>query len=426
MNEEAVKETDEKEKCPTCGTELVDDACPKDGCGFKKKKKTDDSAPTTTLVSRTDVYEDDWNFSFRETPEGYLMGKAVVTNIGVFPYVMADGTIQYELRPPEEVFSPESMWSLKGKPITNDHPGENVNVDNIQKYAIGKTDGDPEFDSYHLIIGLTFDNKEAIQQIRAGKRALSCGYTTELEWKSGNYLGTHYDCIQRRIRYNHISLVEEGRAGDAARIRIDSADAILVHSKEEDPMEKSLRTITLDNADYQAEDKVIEALNAARTRSDELQTKLDENDKAKSAIEAERDSLKEKVDALQKQIDAKKDSVDRSEVDKLVKARIALLDVARKAEVQVADSATDKDIMIAVIKKQAPAAKVDGASDEYIQTRYQIVVEDMETAIAQKNDAGNRELAAPDKAGRTPVCDVAASHERYAKRFLGEKVDGGK
>ncbi len=53
---------------------------------------------------------------------GYLVADAFPTRTGVFKYVKADGTITRELRAPEEVFRPESLESLKHRPIIDEHP----------------------------------------------------------------------------------------------------------------------------------------------------------------------------------------------------------------------------------------------------------------------------------------------------------------
>lgn len=417
---------EEKEKCPKCGAELEDGACPKDGCGYKKKKKTDSSEAT---VLRGDVYEDDWNFSFRDTPEGYLMGKAVVTNIGVFTYMNSDGTVRRELRHPDEVFNFDSMWSLVGKPITNDHPDVMVTAENIRDFSVGKTEGNPIFDPYHLAIGLVIDEPETIQQVKAGKRALSCGYSCNLDWTPGNYLGTPYDAVQRNIRYNHLSIVDKGRAGDAAKIRIDSVDSSIIHHAQEvkedvQVAEKTMRTISLDSVDYQAEDKVIDAYNASIATSKDLQAKVDSLASEKSAVEAERDALKEKVVSLQKEIDGKKNTVDASEVDKLVKARLALLEVAKKADVDVNDTMSEKDIKIAVIKKMAPSAKLDGANDSYINTRFEIVCEDMEAQAKSDVESNVRKIASPEAPEKK--VDAEASRQAYIDRMLNPKKSGGK
>jgi hypothetical protein len=416
---------DEKEKCPNCGTELKEEACPKDGCGYKKKK-TDSSAPN---VVRGDVFEDDWNFTMRDTPEGYLEGKAVVTNIGVFTYLNSDGTVRRELRHPDDVFSPESAWSIKGKPITNDHPAVLVTADNIREYAVGKTEGDPIIDAYHLAIGLVIDDKDTIRQIKEGKRALSCGYNCKLDWTPGTYLGVQYDARQFDIRYNHLSVVDRGRAGDAARMHIDSVeDSLIIHAKtdhKEVPVaDETMRTISLDSVDYKAEDKVIDAYNASVAKSVELQSKIDGLTSDKSTVEAERDALKEKNAELQKQIDEKKDSVDVSKIDELVKARMALLDVAKKANVEVTDAMSEKDIMVAVITAKAPKVKLDGKDDVYIKTRFEIVCEDMAEQETADAETKIRKVNEPKKDEKK--VDAEASRQAYIDRMLNPKKDGGK
>ena len=60
--------------------------------------------------------------AFTKTPEGFLTGRAIVTNVGVFTYRNKDGGITRELRPPEEVFAVDSLNSLKLKPVVNNHP----------------------------------------------------------------------------------------------------------------------------------------------------------------------------------------------------------------------------------------------------------------------------------------------------------------
>lgn len=409
------KEGPEEGECPARNGE-----CTEDGCGYKKKKKADSAV---ARVNRVDVYDDDWNFTFRTTDEGYLVGKAVVTNIGVFTYLNGDGTVRRELRLPDEVFSPESMYSLKGKPVTNDHPDERVTVENIKKYAVGKTDGDPMFDSFYLSIGLVFDDKDTIEQIKNGKRALSCGYDCELEMKSGTWMGVDYDAIQRNIRYNHISLVDRGRAGDAAIIRVDSADtsSYTVHKIKEEvvQMADNLRTISLDSVDYKADEKVIEVYQASLAHADELKKSLDSVTAEKSALVAEKDALAEKLNVLQKDYNEMKENhVDKSEIDNRVKARIDLYEIARKAGVEYKDSDSDKDIMIAVITKLAPKAKLDGADDIYINTRFKIVVEDMDELKADIAAEAARVINTPVNQEPVKKVDAEASRQAMKDRLL--------
>ena len=61
---------------------------------------------------------------FERTTEGFLKGRAIVTSGGVFTYKRADGSLQRELRLPEEVFALATLESLKLKPVTLNHPTE--------------------------------------------------------------------------------------------------------------------------------------------------------------------------------------------------------------------------------------------------------------------------------------------------------------
>ena len=83
--------------------------------------------------------------------DGFLKGRAIVTNVGVFTYVLADGSIRRELRPPEEVLdSLESRQSLAMRPITNGHPENMVTSENVDQVKVGFTGEDIRRDGYHL------------------------------------------------------------------------------------------------------------------------------------------------------------------------------------------------------------------------------------------------------------------------------------
>ena len=96
----------------------------------------------------------EWMISkFDTTEEGFLKGIASVTNIGVFPYLKADGSWEWELRHPDDVFAQESLDSLKMKPITNDHPTELVTPENIDKYQVGNIGNDiRSWDGIHVAV----------------------------------------------------------------------------------------------------------------------------------------------------------------------------------------------------------------------------------------------------------------------------------
>ena len=193
------------------------------------------------------------NISRRE-PEGYLLCLNVPVartgyqeylpeELGLPPSVISTkdpegprGEISSPLqvfRPEEEVFSPETISSFEGMPVTNDHPPDGVDIENIRRLQMGHAHnirrGTGE-ESDLLLADLVITDPHLIDLILAGKREISCGYTYELSRENGQY-------IQRKIRGNHIAVVDAGRAGHRVSIR-DAKSQITERSTK--PMKKNL------------------------------------------------------------------------------------------------------------------------------------------------------------------------------------------
>lgn len=118
-------------------------------------------------------------------------------------------------RSPEEVFNPVSMRSMNFKPLTDNHPSDNVTPDTVGSLQKGFMTnirrGTGEFDGC-LMADIVVTDPYVIDEIRSGrKRDLSVGYTADIEEENGQY-------VMKNIRGNHIALVDAGRAGNA-RIR---------------------------------------------------------------------------------------------------------------------------------------------------------------------------------------------------------------
>lgn len=160
-----------------------------------------------------------------ETPEGFLICHDVPINrVGVQDYNGyelnmngADSARTFKvLRPPREVFDAASLASFEGKPITDNHPPENVTPDNIHAFARGHAQnvrkGTGGNEGYS-IADLYITDPQLIEDVKNGKREISCGYTYDLfPNKNGTF-------EQRRIRGNHIAVVDEGRAGHRVAIK---------------------------------------------------------------------------------------------------------------------------------------------------------------------------------------------------------------
>lgn len=84
-----------------------------------------------------------------------------------------------------EVFSKRSLESFSKIPLCVDHSPEPVTAANWKKYAVGTRGDEVLRDGQRLKIGLKITDKNAVDAVRAGKRELSVGYSTELVWGDG-------------------------------------------------------------------------------------------------------------------------------------------------------------------------------------------------------------------------------------------------
>ena len=163
------------------------------------------------------------------TSEGYLVDRPILTSTGIFEYGNPDGSVRRELRLPEEVFDPDSLASYAGKPVVVTHDAGLISKDNVHENQIGTilTQGYRDGDDVRaqIIIHDTDEMKDS------GLKELSLGYNLDLDETPGEWNGEPYDAIQRNIRINHLALVREARAGEQARLNIDSRESNLKGAK---------------------------------------------------------------------------------------------------------------------------------------------------------------------------------------------------
>jgi hypothetical protein len=403
---------------------------------------------------------------FTKTPEGFLTGRAIITSVGVFSYRNKDGTVTRELRLPEEVFAADSLNSAKGKPVVNDHPAETVTPDNAKALQVGSLGNNPSdwvdsygaffgdkngerglrgSDGFHVAIDLTITDAAAIQDVESGKRSLSMGYSCEIDETSGVWCGMAYDCIQRKIMYNHCAIVDGARAGDAARIRFDSADEhpaenefgihldggdaaqINIPSRSDSggdqAQNQEVKTMKyrLDNGlEYDAPEGFVQAYvsmkekeNAATARADAAEKTVSDNKVALSKMEGELDTAKARADKAEKELkDAQAALNDPKRLDAAIEAKLALHDAAKKAGVEVKSDMTDEDIKKAVILSVFPESKFDGKDEPYITARFDATVEFLKT----RADGKSRVVAGDSFQGQ-PRRDSATAHQDMVDRL---------
>ena len=156
------------------------------------------------------------------TPEGFLKDKPVLTSTGIFEYQNPDGSIRRELRLPEDVFSPESLRSYKGKPVIITHNAGLIDKDNVAENQIGTILSEGERSGDDVRAEIIIHDTDAMKD--SGYKELSLGYNLDLDETPGEWNGQRYDAVQKNIRINHLALVREARAGEQARLNMDSRD----------------------------------------------------------------------------------------------------------------------------------------------------------------------------------------------------------
>lgn len=167
-----------------------------------------------------------------------------ISRVGVFDYLGSScdapepNRIYKVLRPEEELADPECAASFRLLPWTDGHAMLGREEDGLTpaecKGAQGTIGEQVRFDqaSGMLLANIKVWSESMAEAIDTGKRELSAGYRCVYDWTPGVWNDQPYDCVQRRIRGNHLALVDEGRMGpevavlDHMTFTIDEKDLI--------------------------------------------------------------------------------------------------------------------------------------------------------------------------------------------------------
>lgn len=344
-----------------------------------------------------------------ETGEGFLICRNVpIARTGTQQYLAREiglegsDVIDVE-RPEEEVFSPAAMASFEGKPVTNDHPTELVNPDNVSLYEKGHAQnvrrGSGEFEDF-LVADLHIHDAELIDAVKVhGKRQISCGY--ECEYKQDEN-GRIY---QINIRGNHIAIVDEGRAGAKAAI-MDSINTTA--EKAERTVKMSKKSALLKLFGLAANGKNEEELNqlALDTAEAFAEEKLDEEPAAE--VEAKAEDEAPELGGLEA-VSAKLDKL----IDLLTPAE------PEKAEVEV-ETKEDIDAAIEELAKAEEKTDAEEALAEADPTGEEAKVVEAEEMDACGEDAckdaaiDNATAAYILKSVREPIAKITDETQRKA------------
>lgn len=337
-----------------------------------------------------------------EPETGFLYCKdAILGNVGVQIYK------GYELgfanrneivkvhRKAEDIFDQKSLESLRGKPITLEHPSVLVDSNNVKQYAkgtildIGRPEGD------NIVCDLVIHDKELIdlvapvnengeREISDEFRDLSLGYKAKLV-----PLDDTNEYVQKDIEYNHLAVVREGRAMNAM-IR----DSKIKEIKERKHMNffnlfkgKKIRINDDDTLTLMDEEEVV-----SKTEVTEKHQHIDPFDKDKKVtVERKTEEIVKEENAEEAKIEEEKE--EKKETKKTVKDKAYFTKAFNDA--QMLPDGPFKEDTIAELNKEYreafPKATVkDSVEDEPAKIKVQDSKEIDELAKKQFEDQKNK------------------------------------
>lgn len=306
--------------------------------------------------------------------EGFLLVDVYIAKPGVLTYRDISGQEWRELITADELHRADSLATLVGKPVTLEHPDDDVDPDNADRHSKGAIgENITVMQDGRVRIVYMVQKRDAISEIQTGrKREASPGYVCDID----NTPGVHpefgpYDRVQKNRRYNHGAICSRARGGPEIHLRYDSDAAMVAHndSKDDDMDPKLVAALiaalsvqgfsrqdaegeAAKMADMMEENKKLKADNEA------MKAKLDKFEAASAKKDEEGDEEEpgmSKKDALEF---ARQYAADRRALES-VASRFDSVDVTAGA------LADNEALRKAIVLAANPNARKDGTPDYY-------------------------------------------------------------
>lgn len=368
------------------------------------------------------------------TPDGELRIPARLAKVGVLTYEDSDGNAWGELVPAETLFAADSMASMRGRPITDLHPGKFVTPLTRKGVQVGHVSDDVKRDGDYLSAPVYVTDATEIALVEKGERRdVSCGYTCDLDETPGVFDGIPYQRVQRNRVYNHLGLGPEGwgRAGTDVSLRLDGRDARFdgpvaridstVGGGSTATRSPAARTATGDatmatkqrrDGDEPAPDESKKKDEAPKADADGEMIPKRDADEAYAAMEAKHvariEALEKVVADMAKELATLK-AEEASEVteadvpeavaDSIVEKRLARLDSAREGARLIAPAVKldgllkPRAIQAAAIAATLPSVKLDGLSDDGVNGMFVALVEGARAKQTKRADGAAKVAA---------------------------------
>ena len=117
-----------------------------------------------------------------QTPEGMLKAGAIITRSGPISYTRGEIGLPGDEETPitvdrtlETISHPDTLDSLRGKPITLGHPADGVHPENYKDTVVGAVAGEPRVVGDVVVADVLIGDKDALKRLEDGVEELSIG-----------------------------------------------------------------------------------------------------------------------------------------------------------------------------------------------------------------------------------------------------------
>jgi hypothetical protein len=321
----------------------------------------------------------------KTTPEGFLEVSAVFARTGIQQYTAAQvgatdrdpHEIVNVYRPADEVFSQESLDSFRRKPVTNDHPGGagRVTADNAKHLQVGMSGDHVARDGELMRGSLTITDGTTIREVEGGKRQVSLGYDCAFLPEAGTHDGVPFEFTQRKIRGNHVAIVDRGRCGPTCSV-LDGADCDGECNHDGgDPMKTS--NITIGDSEIEVPEAVAKHIAQLTADMEEAKEKAKDMESEKEKAEDEAEEAKKKASEAEAAKDAALDkAVSKDDLQKLIADQAVLIHDAKRLYPGIEPAGkTAAEIRREVVAQVLGADVVKDKDDTYIEVRFDVLTE---------------------------------------------------
>lgn len=270
----------------------------------------------------------------------------------------------------------KSQGLIVGIPVTNGHPWEFVDNKNAGEYVKGTVIENLGIENKELKIRAKVYDGNLILDIQNGKDKLSIGYVCDMEEISGfAENGDSYTHLQKNIRYNHLGIVYDPRAGEEAKItKFNSKEHDLAYSK---TLENKFKKINSRGSDKMAVWKI----NGKDYNEQELFAETMRLNSENEGLKKQNSSLEGEKSALEGQLAVeKKNSAEATEklngmeeeIQKRLNSKMELINAIKVngLNIEGIEKMNELDIKKAVIKENGMDDMIADKDENFINGVY--------------------------------------------------------